>query len=548
MKKMIDLFSDLQKMDPALAQALSNIRAGKSTPKDAEVLARGMYTDTMVPKMGNKLAYNDFLTRHGNAGTHVHVDMNDFGQINKHHGEKVGDHAIKNFGKVASEVSRMFGGKAFRNGGDEFKFHFAKPEAAHGFARELRSRLERLPKAGGTHNLAASIGIGHNPDHAEGALLEAKKQLGPTDVKTGKRQNIHSLGNAPTVIHSKSHEPTPPGWKPAKAKEVKPVKTFPAVQHPSLKFHNPLAKSGIQGMDILHPIPQQKPEHETLPAPTAHPHGYSWHDGHTEHHAEQVIIKKDELAAAPITKHPHTDGAIPNQPKPANDQAAGAGVATYAKFAAPYGKITPGKKTNLFHYDYRPHEGKLNDLLKEHKFEVYTAGGKFGKPDLASRNYNTGHLMIYDPTPSSGGDFGDESYTRTWRTAHELAHGLTYPELNAKYGEGRRIGKLGVHRTPREAKRAVEWEWMAAHKQREITEKLTGKPVPDELFHRELNTVMHDAVHRAVTGQFTEPSDEGFDPHTHKVPLEHALAMIDQEARTMGIPHDDSLAPKKGGR
>src|SRR5690606_22450712 len=108
---------------------------------------------------------------------------------------------------------------------------------------------------------------------------------------------------------------------------------------------------------------------------------------------------------------------------------------------------------------------------------------------------------------------------------------------NAKYGEGRRLGKLGV-RTPREAKRAVEWEWMAAHKQRELSEKL-GLRIPDDVFARELNTVMHDAVHRAVTGQFTEPSDEGFHPHSRIVPLETALSMIDEEAKKLGLRHDD---------
>jgi hypothetical protein len=269
--------------------------------------------------------------------------------------------------------------------------------------------------------------------------------------------------------------------------------------------------------------------------PTSHPHAYEWHDGHTQHY--------EQLAKADPSSHPHTDGAIPNQ-HPTNEQAAPKGVATYPEFAKPYGAVSPGKKTDLFHYDYRPIAHKVDAAVKHHGYQVYTAGGKYGKPDLAHKNYNTGHLMIYDPTPASGGDFGDEAYTRTWRTAHELAHALTYPEVNAKYGEGRRIGKLGTHRTPNEAKRAVEWEWMAAHKQREMAQQM-GMHVPDELFHRELNTVMHDAVHRAVTGQFTDPSDEGFQPHSHKVPLEQALGMVDQHAARLGLTHPQALLAKK---
>jgi hypothetical protein len=279
----------------------------------------------------------------------------------------------------------------------------------------------------------------------------------------------------------------------------------------------------------------------------SHPHSYPWHDVELDEGAEIQKAEEPKLVLPPADsrpqgKHPHTDGAIPG-----NDQAAGAGVSTYAKFAAPYGTIKPGTKSNLLHYDYRPYEPQLNAAVQKHGYNVYLAGGSFGKPDLARRNYNTGHLMIYDPTPKSGGDFGEEAYTRTWRTAHELAHALTYPELNAKYGEGRRIGKLGTHRTLREAKRAVEWEWLAAHKQREMAAAM-GHHIPDDMFHRELNTVMHDAVHRAVTGQFTEPSDEGFHPHSHKVPLEHALATLDQEAARMGLKGHDDLVQKKPAR
>lgn len=248
-------FEQLRKMDPALAQALARVRAGTATKDDANVLARGMYTDTLIPKVGNKMAYNDFLSRNDNSGTHVHADLNDFGQINKLHGDAVGDQAIKRFGNIASETSRMFGGKSFRPGGDEFKFWFHKPEQAHGFARELRARLEREPKIAGTHNLAASIGLGHNRNHAENALLEAKNQLGPKDIH-GHRQNYHSVGNAPTIIQSKLHEPTPEGWKPSKGMPVQQPKTTPNLAAPGLKFHNPLGKNEVENPvpDHTHPV------------------------------------------------------------------------------------------------------------------------------------------------------------------------------------------------------------------------------------------------------------------------------------------------------
>jgi hypothetical protein len=269
-----------------------------------------------------------------------------------------------------------------------------------------------------------------------------------------------------------------------------------------------------------------------------HPHRYQWHDGHTDHHAG---LRKDLKPA--VQEHPHAAGPPQEQPQH-NEQAAPVGVKTYAQFAAPYGRVVPGTKSNLLHYPYQGKAFEAKKLVADHGFKSYYAGGKYGRPDLGARNYNTKHLMVYDPSPDSGASFNDEGYTDAWRHMHELAHAVTYPALNSIYGEGRRIGKLGVHRSLRESQRAVHWEWLAAHKQRELSEQM-GIRIPDEDFHRELNTVMHDAVHRAVTGQFTEPSDEGFIPHPHKVPLETALGMVTSEAQKLGLTDHNSLVTRK---
>lgn len=263
----------------------------------------------------------------------------------------------------------------------------------------------------------------------------------------------------------------------------------------------------------------------------SHPNFYDWHDGHTDHHNPKPWDKQTAIETA------QSLGLIKN------DQAAGVGVSTYAQFAAPYGQVISGTPSNLFHYDYTDKLPAVQDLVKKHGFNVYYAGGKYGKPDLANKNYNTGHLMIYDPTPASGGDFGNENYTNAWRQIHELAHALTYPELNNVYGEGRRIGRLGHHRTLNEAMRAVHWEHLAAHKQRELSRKI-GVHIPDDVFNKEYNTVMHDAVHRAVTGKFTEPSQEGFAPHAHKVPLEVALDAVRDHGKKLGLQGQHDLVRK----
>jgi hypothetical protein len=279
-----------------------------------------------------------------------------------------------------------------------------------------------------------------------------------------------------------------------------------------------------------------------------HPHAYHWHNHHTDHHLHVMAPGVVVRSGAGLTKadpgHPHMDTP------PVNEQAGTS--SDYHRFAMPYGSVAPGQQTDLWHYPLlQDKTSEVNQLLKDHGYNHYYAGGKFGRPDLANRNYNTGHLMVYDPSPGSGGDFGHEAYTDNWRKVHELAHALTLPELNAQYGEGRRIGKLGTHRTLREGLRAVHWEHLAAHKQRELMQKV-GVQVPDQAFNREYNTVMHDAIHRAVTGKFSEPSQMGFKPYSHQIPLETGLGMVREAAHNLGLQgmHDlkkseDNMADEK---
>ncbi len=276
---------------------------------------------------------------------------------------------------------------------------------------------------------------------------------------------------------------------------------------------------------------------KSLDVPQRWAGSYDWHDGHTSHHASLI---KDEAPAAVSPPKPVVS-ATPTAST--NTQSAKAGVKTYAQFAQSYGTIDKSKPSNLKFYPMEGTGDKVNDLVKKHGYHVYYAGGKNGMPDLATKNYDTKHLMIWDPSAGSGSDFGATDYTDNWRKTHELAHALTHQQLNQKYGEGRRMGGLGKMRTPNEAKRAVEWEWLAAHKQRDLAGSM-GVHISDEDFHRELNTVMHDAVHRAVTGRFTEPSEEGFQPHSHKIPLEHALNTVDEHAHAMGLQSDHETLQK----
>lgn len=435
-----------------------------------------------------------------------------------------------------------------------FHFHYNPPRdsAAHSFqqkADEAEEKSRRTQAALQQHLTANRPGA--DP------LAQRRRELGTQPLPD---RQIAPPASAPAPQPKQAEAPSaddPHGTK-ARFRNLE-LHERQAVGHALYKHLDKLVKGYVA-------LPQDPPAQVTPddppPAgaktpmrPFAHPLAYDWHDGHTDHHyfghtSGGVLIRRGlakQEAPAPIgeVKHPHTDGAIPKKDSPehaTNDQAAGKGVATYRQFALPFGSIQQAP-SDLFHYDYRGKGPQVDKLVADHGYKVYYAGGKFGKPDLGTRNYNTGHLMVYDPTPQSGGDFGNQEYTDAWRKTHELAHALTYPELNRIYGEGRRIGKLGHHRSTREALRAVHWEWLAAHKQRELNKQL-GIHVPDETFNRELNTVMHDAAHRAVTGKFTEPSEEGFTPHSHKVPLETALGMVREHARNLGLQGDNDILPK----
>jgi hypothetical protein len=254
-----------------------------------------------------------------------------------------------------------------------------------------------------------------------------------------------------------------------------------------------------------------------------HPNFYEWHDGHTDHHNPKPWDKQQAM-----------------------DTARSLGlIKSYATYASPFGQVMPGTNPNLGHYDYTGKLQAVQDLVRKHGYKVGFIGGKYGKPDHANQNYNTGHLQIADP--SNGGQIADPSMQdnhNAWRQLHELSHALTHHELNNVYGEGKRVGPLGHQRTLNEAQRAVHWEHLAAHKQRDLNRQI-GIHVPEETFNKEYNTIMHDAVHRAVHGQASNPSAEGFTPHAHQVPLSQALDMVRGEGKKLGLQgaHDTVQKP-----
>lgn len=222
-------FMTLAKIEPHLEQALQGLReavkAGHIDPKVLKALTGEIFTDSMVKRMGNKKAYADFLSR-PKQGVHIRMDGNDFGQINKTHGFETGNQAIAAMGnairEAMDETTGAKQGKTFRIGGDEFHAFVPSHEHAALFARSVRNKLEQVPAVGGTHNLSLSIGMGHTPDHAELAMINAKGAKKAAGYQPGQAKT-HAASQVPGF---EGHIPTGPdqlNLKPLPAPEPTPV-------------------------------------------------------------------------------------------------------------------------------------------------------------------------------------------------------------------------------------------------------------------------------------------------------------------------------------
>lgn len=234
--RVLAILNDLGKADKEIFSALKTVR--QNNPKEAKTLARHLFTDILVPRVGNMFAYRDFLSRNANNGIHLSLDANSFGSINKEHGFEKGNEAITKMFNTISDVGRKYGLKSFRSGGDEARLYAPTPERANGFINELKEKLAALPKVAGRHQISASIGVGYTPEHAEKALILAKDQLGP--LVEGKRQKIGKPGEEPTVFYSLLHEQPPSTWRPASGKIPEVGSNREAVTPPGLKLSNPL--------------------------------------------------------------------------------------------------------------------------------------------------------------------------------------------------------------------------------------------------------------------------------------------------------------------
>jgi GGDEF domain-containing protein len=228
----------LAKIEPKLAEALGHVRnavqAGHIDPSVLRALSSEIFVDPMVSGVGNKKAYEDFLSR-PRQGVHVRMDGNDFGQINKVHSFEHGNQAIQSMGaamKGAMEATvGKKNGKLFRIGGDEFHAHVPTHEDAAKFARELRARLERVAPVGGTHALSVSMGFGHDAESADQASIAAKQAKKAAGYAPGKaKTHAHSLVPGREGAVPVSHDQLP--LQPPPEVHVPPVQPVPKLTPP----------------------------------------------------------------------------------------------------------------------------------------------------------------------------------------------------------------------------------------------------------------------------------------------------------------------------
>jgi len=173
----------------------------------------------------------------------------------------------------------------------------------------------------------------------------------------------------------------------------------------------------------------------------------------------------------------------------------------------------------------------------------------FIKPDFKNNGYAQKNAYIYQPNDPNGA-FDDVAYTYAWRATHEIAHGLVNDKLTEQYGgQGRRAGALGILARDdsgrqimdplslSDALRALDWEHETFLKQREILEQDLGVSISEDQFNREYMLNMSDAVHRVLTGRFSNPGELGAVPINEDpaVVLERAKDTVRQAASAMGM-------------
>lgn len=156
--------------ETALLHILDRLTALEQENDD---LRRGLLADPLTGLGNSRL----LARTQEQLGWYVFIDLNDFGQINKKHGDDVGDAILVEFGEFLRDSTR--GGTdgrsgdliVLRKGGDEFIVWTRLREAAYKILCRIRNWRSQQ------HGVTASAGVGPCQKSADAAMRSHKKTL-----------------------------------------------------------------------------------------------------------------------------------------------------------------------------------------------------------------------------------------------------------------------------------------------------------------------------------------------------------------------------------
>jgi len=160
-------------------------------------------------------------------------------------------------------------------------------------------------------------------------------------------------------------------------------------------------------------------------------------------------------------------------------------------------------------YDLRTKLPEIHKLVQSYGFKSFLHGGRYGSR-APEHDFQSGLLPVHDPGETDPQQFNTENAKQT---LIQLARALTKPEIDKLYGPAP------------SPESDVHWEDLASRKQRELAGAL-GMHISDDVFNREHNCAMANAVHVAVASTLPNMEQIGFVPHSHEVPLSIALDLV----------------------
>lgn len=156
------------------------IECGQVSAQVEKVFRRLVFSDKMIPCIGNKYAFEEFLNKQ-KVGLYCVIDINSFKQVNDLFGHSVGDEVIVKVGKAIRAASieryKLTGcrAKVFRVGGDEFVVFLDSAEDYQLFFQVLHNHISSLEYVAEQYKLSVSLGCGSSYEMADSFLLKAKE-------------------------------------------------------------------------------------------------------------------------------------------------------------------------------------------------------------------------------------------------------------------------------------------------------------------------------------------------------------------------------------